>query len=335
MTCQQNFLLATVVLPWFVSLSPIAMGQSQTSSSHSVWDILEEEPEFALFRQGLESANLTSVLKSRDQAGSAQDDFGAQREWTIFAPSNQAFNDPDWLPLYFMYNINPLYWIENLREVLLNQFISIGSFTVEDLFDPEVAGSALRTASGNIVHIDLNRSEIGGLKIGSPRDLEADNGIVHAVDFFFERKGNYQDKTLLEIIQDNNGQAEDGFRLLGDLLNQTGLSSLPGLSQQFAQKNGTTFLAPRNIVLQNRNVDTSEINDLLKYHILENNLFEGMLDFAFKDLGGNLGRYQIPSGFFVATKHSTGAHMLVSRTPEGSIRFNGKGPDDRLLASNG
>ena len=350
----------------------------------SVWDILVEREEFLLFRQGLESANLEPLLQihptsskshNNDDIGydeSTLDYYGKQRQWTLFAPTNEAFAD-NLMARYFLYNLNAVHWKEHLRAMLLHQMIDLDAFTLTSLFRLQLAGGALRTTAGEIVTIDPERDMVGGQRMEAPNDLVATNGIVHAVTGFFvgatsdnsststgvgRRQRDGQTSSLLDILQDGvpitDHLEKDGiesFRTLLDSLNETGLLSRPELSQDLYQENGTTFLAPRDSAFLRTPEELTTAEDCPTCYSEIVIAKQASADSAETKVDTDILLYHMLDGnmfwddkgitsrcdqfCLVKTKHPSGAQLIVTQNEQGVLLFNNAPGIQRELGSNG
>ncbi|WP_299216017.1 fasciclin domain-containing protein [uncultured Aquimarina sp.] len=121
----------------------------------SIVEIAVDTPELSTLVGALQAANLVDTLNG-------------DGPFTVFAPTNAAFDALDAIPAG-----------DALTEVLLYH-VAAGKFTAEDL----LAGQTVTTVQGDEVAIDMIDGEVflnGNVKV-SIADIEASNGIVHVID---------------------------------------------------------------------------------------------------------------------------------------------------------
>jgi len=121
----------------------------------SIVEIAVATPELSILVGALQAANLVDTLNG-------------EGPFTVFAPTNDAFNALDAIP-----------GGDALTEVLLYH-VAAGKFTAADLID----GQTVTTVQGDEVSIEMIDGEVflnGNIKV-SIADIEASNGIVHVID---------------------------------------------------------------------------------------------------------------------------------------------------------
>lgn len=121
----------------------------------SIVEIAVATPELSTLVGALQAANLVDTLNG-------------EGPFTVFAPTNDAFNALDAIP-----------GGDALTEVLLYH-VAAGKFTAADLLD----GQTVTTVQGDEVSIEMIDGEVflnGNIKV-SITDIEASNGIVHVID---------------------------------------------------------------------------------------------------------------------------------------------------------
>ncbi|WP_298318586.1 fasciclin domain-containing protein [uncultured Aquimarina sp.] len=121
----------------------------------SIVEIAVATPELSTLVGALQAANLVDTLNG-------------EGPFTVFAPTNDAFNALDAIP-----------GGDALTEVLLYH-VAAGKFTAADLID----GQTVTTVQGDEVSIEMIDGEVflnGNIKV-SIADIEASNGIVHVID---------------------------------------------------------------------------------------------------------------------------------------------------------
>lgn len=127
-----------------------------------------------------DNGNLTILVDALEQAGLV-DDLQAEGPFTVFAPTNQAFQDlldsnPDWNELSDIPTAT-------LTDVLLFHVVS-GNIMAGDLSDTYV--NTLATGP-NMEPLSLQVTVTGGVTFNgsampSTTDVEADNGVVHIIN---------------------------------------------------------------------------------------------------------------------------------------------------------
>ncbi|WP_378177681.1 fasciclin domain-containing protein [Aquimarina sp. SS2-1] len=136
----------------------------------SIVEIAVATPELSTLVGALQSADLVDTLNG-------------DGPFTVFAPTNAAFDALDAIPQG-----------NALTEVLLYH-VAAGKFTAEDL----IAGQTVTTVQGDEVTIEMINGEVflnGNIKV-SIADIEASNGIVHVIDGVLIPPSNLQ--SIVEI----------------------------------------------------------------------------------------------------------------------------------------
>lgn len=109
------------------------------------------------------SAGFSAFVEALQEA-SLDDDFASGGPYTLFVPTNAAFNAAN-----------------SEAEDLLEYHILVGSYTLDDL-----ESGSYETASGVNLEVDVQGSSVslngGEASVTTPNNLEASNGFVHALD---------------------------------------------------------------------------------------------------------------------------------------------------------
>ena len=119
---------------------------------NNIVDVARREG-FTEFVQALERASL-------------DDDFGTEVEYTLFVPTNEAFNAADSGSLE--------------SDNFLEYHVVPGAYTLEDL-----SSGPLETENGLDLEVSVDGGNVtlnGDVNVTMPNNLEAANGVVHAVD---------------------------------------------------------------------------------------------------------------------------------------------------------
>lgn len=156
------FLPAISLLPLLIAGGGCPPQQPPPPTLQSLPEIIDSRQQFSTLSKALEAAGLVATLNS-------------QGPYTIFAPTNDAF---DKLPSGMLND-----WLkpenkEKLRSVLLSH-VSPDRFTDEDL----LRTSSVRTANGKTLLISNSGGliRVEGANVVGPQ-ADASNGILHPID---------------------------------------------------------------------------------------------------------------------------------------------------------
>ena len=210
------------------------------------------------------NGNLSTFSSLLNDNGIANTLAQSNVNFTVFAPSNQAFEAAG----IDLNNIN-----ENDLQRILNYHI-IPNNTNSALSTLQLSDGLLETANFQSVVISVGEEiSIDEVAIITP-NLSADNGFVHIID-----------EVLIPVQQDipnilmNNPQFSLFFTALGIIDNEP---NSPDLTTTENSNNPTVFV-PTNTAMEGLlstleltnifEVDTTLLNDILRYHIAVNNRF--------------------------------------------------------------
>jgi uncharacterized surface protein with fasciclin (FAS1) repeats len=280
-------------------------------SSGTVWTVLEENNDVALFRQQLKNVNLDKILA---------DD---RVNFTVFAPPNSAVSEDAGLILYFD---NDAEWSGHSTNLLENHLVADQTLVSTILFGSEaVTASSL---AGEVLVIDATAQTINGQTVTSP-DLLATNGVVHVLGGFFQTE--WFTKSIIDVLSE--GVVLESSRRLRRRLQEAGVqfSSLlghletTGLASDEAlvglTANGTTLVAPTDdaFAAVDGAVDEEGLSEVLLYHMVESNVYKKILDNGSQQL--------------VSTRHPTAQMWITVR--DGIMSYNNIAVRQESLANNG
>lgn len=213
---------------------------------------LEAEGDYSTLIAALEAAELTDVLQGED-------------EYTVFAPTDEAF---DALPEGTLDSLLEEENQDQLEDILLYHVLS-GTVTSDDVSAGEVT-----TAAEIDVEITVEDDMIyyGGALI-SDVDVEASNGVIHTLDEVALPPTEEQDPSILDIANSN-----DDFSLLAEAVTQAGLAdALDGEDELtvFAPTDAAFQALLDDLGVDLADIDDAELADILTYHALEGEVPSG------------------------------------------------------------
>ena len=283
-------LLAIVLLPACSDDEPAPTPQPQT-----IVDVAQGADQFSILVEAVVRAGLVDELSSSGP-------------FTVFAPTNQAFNaagitDVSEIP------------VDDLRNILLYHVLS-GRVLASQVTTGEVPtlleGANLSVVvSGGNVTINENASVITA-------DIEASNGVIHAIDnVLLPPSGSEDSNSIADIVIEN----EDFSILLQAVLQA-------GLDEALLEEGPYTVFAPTNAAferfLEDNNMTaeallaSEDLSSILLYHVLG---------------------AEVPSSAVETGAVSTLAEVpfFVSVDPDGGIWINGNAQiqDTDITADNG
>ena len=240
------------------------------------------------------SPNHTYLKAAIDQEGLASTLQDGSGTYTVFAPTNDAF---DALAAELNTNIAGLLAISNLSDILtyhvLTTTVPASAVTNGAIVDPIFTGNSIKMTVTSDTMIYANHALVSGA------DLNADNGVVHSIDDVL-----LSDETVVDVAIDN------GFSSLVTAVVTAEL--VPTLINPFAE---FTVFAPSNAAFtdlaDNLNTDIngllelSNLADILTYHVL----------------GSEVDAASITNGQ-VATAVSTTNTLKLTKTAGGDVYVN-------------
>lgn len=139
---------------------------------NSIADIVENSADYSSLNEALEVAGLKATLDG-------------DTEYTVFAPTNAAFNDFLSDNGYADLSAVP---VELLTEVLLNHVLVGANFAADLNTGYEETASTFSPGENNLsMYISVGDNvEINGTSTVTQADIEADNGVIHEVDAVIE-----------------------------------------------------------------------------------------------------------------------------------------------------
>ncbi|KAB5543488.1 hypothetical protein PHYPO_G00079740 [Pangasianodon hypophthalmus] len=223
---------------------------------NSIRDVIQSNEELSSFR---EAANVEASLLER---------LGKSGHYTLFAPTNKAFEQLDSDVLERILN----------DKTVLQAFLNYHLLSSVQCSEAIMAGTAYETLEGSVIEIgcDGDSLTVNGIKMVLKKDIITSNGVIHLIDQVLMPDSA---KQVTELVGDSQ-------RMFGDMVSEMGLSA--------AMKPGTeyTLLAPLNGVFTNEimALDQHLLRIILENHILKSrftlkDLYNGQL---LETLGGKL-----------------------------------------------
>ncbi|MCJ8742457.1 hypothetical protein PDJAM_G00082360 [Pangasius djambal] len=223
---------------------------------NSIRDVIQSNEELSSFR---EAANVESSLLER---------LGKSGHYTLFAPTNKAFDRLDNDALERILN----------DKTVLQAFLQYHLLSSVQCSEAIMAGTAYETLEGSVIEIgcDGDSLTVNGIKMVLKKDIITSNGVIHLIDQVLIPDSA---KQVIELVGDSQ-------RMFGDMVSEMGLSA--------AMRPGTeyTLLAPLNGVFTDEimALDQHLLKIILENHILKlrvtlKDLYNGQL---LETLGGKL-----------------------------------------------
>jgi transforming growth factor-beta-induced protein len=215
---------------------------------------LDAAPEFSLLVAALQSAELVDALR-------------ATGPFTVFAPTNEAFNN---LPAEILAFLLTDLGRDALTEILLYH-VAAGEVRAADILDGSVtsvttlSNEELTFAVGSSSTVEIN----GGAATVVVADVDATNGIIHVIDAVLLPPGILED--LPKNIVATAVSVEGEFNTLVAAITAAGLAatlSTGGPFTVFAPTDAAFASLPDGEVERLLEDPTGELADILKYHVV-------------------------------------------------------------------
>lgn len=213
----------------------------------SIVETAQENDDFSILAQAISDAGLTAALES-------------DGPFTVFAPTNEAFND---LPEGTLENLTN----DQLAEILQFHVVegSVASGDLDATQDvPSLLGEELLVeAEGGVL--------VNGYSNVTTADIEVSNGIIHAVDAVLLPAG----------IRDAN--IVDQANELGTFTSLVGAVDQVGLTSTLKYKGDFTVFAPTDDAFAAlpdgllASLSDEQITEILTYHVLSGEIFSDQL----------------------------------------------------------
>ncbi|XP_063343444.1 periostin [Pelmatolapia mariae] len=180
-------------------------------------------------------------------ASDVMDKLGEPGQYTLFAPTNDAFD-----------KMNPDY-LENIMEdpAVVKALVNYHLLKSVQCAEAIMVGSLYETAEGSSIEIgcDGDSLTVNGIKMVLKKDIVATNGVIHLIDQMLIPDSAKEVKSLL-------GTSQSTFR--------SKLSEL-GLAESLGPKTEYTLLAPFNGAFTSElmSMDTNMLRLILENHILK------------------------------------------------------------------
>jgi transforming growth factor-beta-induced protein len=196
------------------------------------------------------ASNLSTLAGALGQAG-LDDDLNGDGPFTVFAPSNTAFQQID---------VNDLTADSDLLEEVLTYHVVQGEITASDISD----GQTVETLEGETLRFSVSN---GGVQVNGANvttaDLQASNGVVHVIDGVLLETVTTTDRAVLT----------PGLSTLADAVGAA------GLADDLSGDGPFTVFAPVNAAFDD--IDASELtadsdllNKILTYHVVGGSAIE-------------------------------------------------------------
>ncbi|KAF7645534.1 hypothetical protein LDENG_00202590 [Lucifuga dentata] len=196
-----------------------------------------------------------SILSDMASASGLLDKLGQSGHFTLFAPTNEAFEKLDSDVLERIKND------KNALQALLN-FHLLNSVQCSEAI---MAGSSYETLEGNNIEIgcDGDSLTVNGVKMVRKKDVVTANGVIHLIDQVLMPDSA---KQVMELV----GSSQSMF---GDMVSELGLSASMRSEAEY------TLLAPFNAAFSDEvmSMDQSFLRLILENHILKNKIALGEL----------------------------------------------------------
>lgn len=217
-----------------------------------------------------EPGNIVEVAQSDDDFSSLVDalsdaelgdDLEADGPFTVFAPTNEAFSN---LPDGLLDDLTNEQLIQILTYHVLDSEVASGDLDSQQAVEALAAEDLFITADGEVV--------VNDLATVVEADIEASNGIIHAVDEVLLPDA-FLDVVGIVAKRYNLQAAEDA-------------AGLAGLVETLKEEteNGYTVFAPTNAAFEDAadpsELSQEELQGILSYHVLPNEVLSGDLDEA-------------------------------------------------------
>ncbi|XP_023265891.1 periostin-like isoform X2 [Seriola lalandi dorsalis] len=196
-----------------------------------------------------------TTLSDLAQNSGLLDKLGQPGHYTLFAPTNEAFEK---------LGSDVLERLQSDKEVLkaLLNFHLLDSIQCSEAI---IAGSSYETLEGNNIEIgcDGESLTVNGIKMVLKKDIVTTNGVIHFIDEVLMPDSA---KQVMELV----GQSQSTF---GDMVSELGLSAAMKPEAEY------TLLAPLNVAFTDEvmSMDQRLLKIVLENHILKNKIVLGQL----------------------------------------------------------
>ncbi|XP_022604618.1 periostin-like isoform X1 [Seriola dumerili] len=196
-----------------------------------------------------------TTLSDLAQSSGLLDKLGQPGHYTLFAPTNEAFEK---------LGSDVLERLQSDKEVLkaLLNFHLLDSIQCSEAI---IAGSSYETLEGNNIEIgcDGESLTVNGIKMVLKKDIVTTNGVIHFIDEVLMPDSA---KQVMELV----GQSQSTF---GDMVSELGLSAAMKPEAEY------TLLAPLNVAFTDEvmSMDQRLLKIILENHILKNKIVLGQL----------------------------------------------------------
>uniref|UniRef100_A0A3B4UC88 Periostin n=1 Tax=Seriola dumerili TaxID=41447 RepID=A0A3B4UC88_SERDU len=198
---------------------------------------------------------IQDTVEDLAQSSGLLDKLGQPGHYTLFAPTNEAFEK---------LGSDVLERLQSDKEVLkaLLNFHLLDSIQCSEAI---IAGSSYETLEGNNIEIgcDGESLTVNGIKMVLKKDIVTTNGVIHFIDEVLMPDSA---KQVMELV----GQSQSTF---GDMVSELGLSAAMKPEAEY------TLLAPLNVAFTDEvmSMDQRLLKIILENHILKNKIVLGQL----------------------------------------------------------
>ncbi|MEX0722868.1 MAG: fasciclin domain-containing protein [Gracilimonas sp.] len=213
----------------------------------NIVETAQENDDFSILVQAIVDAGLTAALE-------------ADGPFTVFAPTNDAFND---LPEGTLESLTDDQLAEILQFHVVEGAVASGDLEASQDVASLLGEDLLVEAEGGVL--------VNGYSNVVTADVEASNGIIHAIDAVL----------LPEGIRDAN--IIDQANELGTFTSLVGAVDQVGLTSTLKYKGDFTVFAPTDDAFANlpdgllASLSADQITEILTYHVLSGEVFSGDL----------------------------------------------------------
>lgn len=214
----------------------------------NIVETAQENENFSILVQAIVDAGLTAALEADDP-------------YTVFAPTNEAFND---LPEGTLENLTNEQLAEILQFHVVEGAVASGDLSASQDVASLLGEELLVEAEGGVL--------VNGYANVTTADVEASNGIIHAIDAVL----------LPEGIREAN--IVDQANELGIFTSLVGAVDQVGLTSTLKYKGDFTVFAPTDDAFSNlpdgllASLTNEQIAEILTYHVLSGEVFSNQLN---------------------------------------------------------
>ena len=162
-----------------------------------------------------------SVLVSAIEAAGIQSLFTGTNQYTVLAPTNQAFEGVDVAALT----------AEQLTEILSFHVIASTQFSTELLAEEKVATILGTEADDNVQELIISDGTINGVSVVNA-NIAANNGVIHIVESIISQSNTLAD--AFSAATNATGFDTFGFDAFGDIITGTGYTAYDDLSETYS-----------------------------------------------------------------------------------------------------